>query len=285
MSDNSVGGLFAYLCSELTELYEERESTNIAVEIFQGLFGLSRVDLVLKAGERLSESQIVSLFRALKELRKLRPVQYILGKAHFMGLELLVDERVLIPRPETEELVNWIIESYREKYPRLLDIGTGSGCIALALKSKFPNATIHACDVMPKALELASKNAQNLGLNVEFHEGDILEGEPELGPYDIIVSNPPYIPPSDKNRMWDNVTAFEPDVALFTPDDDPLIFYRAIAGYCTVSLKEGGWVYVEVHEDRAEKVVEVFDVHGLVDVEVKLDMQNRPRMVRARRKE
>ena len=199
-----------------------------------------------------------------------RPVQYVLEEAHFQGLKFYVNENVLIPRPETEELVEWILADFRalqaaSRDISVLDIGTGSGCIAVSLKVKNNFLQISACDVSSPALAIAKKNADNNKAAIQLFNYDILNQSSwnELPVYDLIVSNPPYIPERDKQSMDQNVLNYEPHIALFTSDDDPNIFYRTIALFGKTHLKAGGKLYFEIHMEGAPAVKEILQVHGI----------------------
>lgn len=280
VSDNTVAQLFAYLSSGLSDEYEEREGINVAQLCFEELLGLSRVDLVMKAEERLSESEILKIHHALKELKKGRPVQYVIGYTEFCGLNIQVDENVLIPRPETEELVQWVVDTNTSKYPTILDLCTGSGCIALAIKHLIPSAKVHASDVSKSALDVAYKNSISLALEVQFREGDILDGQPELSGLDVIISNPPYIGEDERDSLHSRVLDHEPNIALISPGD-ALKFYRTIASYAATQLNPGGRLFFELTEKYASEILEIVELAGFPMVEVREDINGRPRMLRA----
>ena len=213
-------------------------------------------------------------FNVIKELKEKKPIQYIFGVASFYGLEVQVNEFTLIPRPETEELVHWIIEENKGTNSRILDIGTGSGCIALALKSQLPQASISACDVSKEAIEVAMQNATSLELKIDFFQCDIL-GQ-EIGDYDIIISNPPYIAPSEKAKMDKNVLDYEPHIALFVEDEDPLLFYKVI---CNKARKNNATVYFETSEFYHESLSDWLKEQH-IDFEFKTDFQGKFRMLK-----
>jgi release factor glutamine methyltransferase len=218
-----------------------------------------------------------------------RPVQYVLQEADFCGLRLYVDENVLIPRPETEELVAWILEDQPKKrvtgspLTRLFDIGTGSGAIPIALKNKNPSFQITACDVSEPALQVARRNAHAHNAPINFIEVDILNPGhwPQLPVYDIIVSNPPYIPEADKKSMSENVLRHEPHLALFTPGDNAFVFYQAIAAFGKSHLASEGKLFFEIHYEGAEPVTTILKNAGYRDIEVKNDLFGNPRMIKA----
>jgi release factor glutamine methyltransferase len=227
----------------------------------------------------MSEVMTQQLDKYTQELLTHKPVQYVLHEAWFGGMKLYVDENVLIPRPETEELVDLIVKDKKEKEIQILDIGTGSGCIAIALKKHLPLCEVYAIDISSDALTVAEKNNVLNNTKVKFILSDIFEeiSWNQFSSFDCIVSNPPYIPSTETKLMSDNVTKFEPHLALFVPDNDPLKFYKAIARFAEKKLSPGGSVFVEVHENFAEEVKKVFSFLG--DVQIKKDMQGKERFV------
>ncbi len=213
-----------------------------------------------------------------------KPLQYLTSKAWFMGREFYVDEHVLIPRPETEELVQWVLDDHKDDTVlSIIDIGTGSGCIPISLKLALNKARITTCDVSYDAIEVAKRNARKLEAAVEFIEIDFLQEAhwPLLGKYDVIVSNPPYIPIGEKNMLHVNVQAHEPELALFVPDEDALLFYRKIALFGKGHLKKGGMIYCEAHTDHALATAAVFEEQSYTGVIAKKDLHDNMRMVRA----
>lgn len=222
----------------------------------------------------------------LGELQGGRPFQYVLGKAYFYGIDLSVSESVLIPRPETEELVHLIIKDYSRKTARIIDIGTGSGCIALALKKNLPNAEVYAMDVSPDALAVARKNAKDLGLHVEFMLIDILEWDlvmDENLKFDVVVSNPPYITPKEREEMEGHVLFYEPEIALFAPEESPLLFYQHIADFALQHLTDHGKLYFEINRYYGEEVLDLLRKKGFKNVQLIQDMQGADRMIKASR--
>lgn len=226
----------------------------------------------------------------LSELLQWRPIQYVMGEAWFHGMKFRVDERVLIPRPETEELVDWVAESYRLsgsdlKATRILDIGTGSGCIAISLKKKMPQALIWGLDVSPGALEVAVFNASSLMADVSWILADVLDpaATHQIPEVDIIVSNPPYVLHDDRLDMRRNVLDWEPHTALFVDGPDPLRFYRRIADLGLAKLPAGGEIFFEIHEAKSGEVIDLLLERGYKEPEARRDMTGRDRMVRARK--
>jgi len=274
---------YHYLRNTLTALYDQREAAGIADMVVEKITGLKRIDRIMNKTYELNTAQIHLLHKYADDLLRHQPVQYVLKEAWFYGMPLYVDNRVLIPRPETEELVEWIINERTTKRT-ILDIGTGSGCIAIALKKNMPAADIWAMDNSKAALEVAQKNAKDQHVNISFLRADILQEMPDRLPlFDIIVSNPPYIPASEEEEMRKNVTQYEPHTALFVPNNDPLVFYNAIGAFASGRLNVGGVVYAEIHEAMGEPVKKVFNKHGLPDIVIRKDLQGKDRMIRAGR--
>lgn len=288
-----------YIRKSLKEIYDESESANIAQLLLEDCTGKTRTHLLLNKEDPLTIQQESIIKTSLQRLQQHEPLQYILGKAWFYGMELYVDKNVLIPRPETEELVDWIVKDVKaaglavfQRGPmqadattqlKILDIGTGSGCIALALKKAMPKAEVWGCDVSEEALTVARRNGASLNIRVDFQGVNFLDfGQQKLLPtVDIIVSNPPYIPLRDKESMRPNVLNHEPHTALFVPNDDALLFYKAIAQFAKKRLYTNGAIYLEIHEDLGHDVVTLFKNEGFHRVEIRKDMQGKERMVKA----
>ncbi|HUR10036.1 MAG TPA: peptide chain release factor N(5)-glutamine methyltransferase, partial [Flavitalea sp.] len=222
------------------------------------------------------------------ELMTGKPVQYVLGEGWFLGMKFFVNHSVLIPRPETEELVQWVINDYdqptRNEQRRILDIGTGSGCIAIALKKKFLLAEVYACDISKDAIIIAQKNAATLAADINFSVLDILDvnAQNHLGIFDVVISNPPYISFEERSSLPENVINFEPAVALFV-EKNPLLFYRTIITFCLDHLSQSGALYFEVHEAHGREVLHLMESAGFVDCVLKKDMQGKERMVKGSR--
>lgn len=287
--NNTLNAVMHWFSNSIAENYEPQEVRSITEIVFKHVLQLSRIDMIMNKDHRLTESQLVNFFQIIKNLNKNMPVQYILGQTEFFHLTLLLNEHVLIPRPETEELVEWIVNDYKNdsgaQIPLMIwDIATGSGAIALALASNIRNAKVRASDILPAALDTARKNAHINDLEVDYFCHDILHESNSEGLFDIIVSNPPYIRPSEKRFMKDNVLKFEPHIALFVPEDDPIIFYRKIAGVSFFSLKPGGTVYVEINEAFGEEVVELFREEGFVDITLRKDIFGKDRFLKSKKK-
>jgi len=290
-----------YLKEELKAIYDEQEAASIASLAAEHITGFSKTKRVSRKQDHLSALQSEQLQSHLQRLKTGEPIQYIMNKSWFCGMELYVDKNVLIPRPETEELVQWIIDdvkaSGKDVFVRkameadettqlkVLDVGTGSGCIALALKKIMVKAEVWGCDVSEEALNVARRNGSTLNIRVDFQGLNFLdEAQQKLLPtVDIIVSNPPYVPLKDKEEMHTNVIDHEPHTALFVSNNDPLIFYKALAGFGKKRLYENGSIYMEIHEDLGQDVVALFKQNGYSNVELKKDMQKKDRMVRVRK--
>jgi release factor glutamine methyltransferase len=277
---------YRQLSAQLYEAYHQHEAANIADMVIEFITGHRKIDRIIYKDLPLTEEQQKTLEKIAAELLKHRPVQYVLGETWFMDMKLMVNEGVLIPRPETEELVEWIlndIKQSRNKKFSLIDIGTGSGCIPIAVKKKIPNAAVSAIDVSDYALEVAKSNAVKQQVQIDIYNLNFLD-EAEwkrLGKYDIIVSNPPYIKKSEEVSMRDNVLKYEPHLALFVPDEDSLIFYKAIAKFCQTQSEPEASVYVEINESSGKEVAELFKLYGFNNVIIKKDMQGKDRMVKA----
>ena len=261
----------------LIALYGAREALQIARIVTMELGELCLTDLVAEPDRTL---EIEGLDRIVEELATGRPLQYVLGHTEFYGLDFIVREGVLIPRPETEELIRWITENPVTNNPAILDVGTGSGCIAVTLARLIPGARVTAIDISGQALSVARENARRLGAEVDFRQGDAL-GElfpGEYGLFDLIVSNPPYIPRCEKATMRLNVTGYEPAEALFVEDSDPLIFYRAIARNAQRLLRPGGRLYFEIHERFADEMLRMLTEEDFADNTVRRDLNDKNRM-------
>lgn len=284
--------------NEIRSVYDEPEAVNISRLIIEHLTGYTNQNQLLKKDEEFGLEKMDRLREMISRLKKNEPIQYILNKSWFYGLELYVDKNVLIPRPETEELVDWIVsdlkisgkdifirksfDSDQTDIMKILDVGTGSGCIALALKSKITKAEIWGCDKSEGALTVARRNASHLDLRVDFQGLDFLDHlqQKQLPSVDILVSNPPYIPKQDAEKLHANVVEFEPALALFVPDEDPLVFYRAIADFGKHRLHKNGMIYMEIHEDLSREVCQLFEQNEYKEIELRKDMQGKERMVR-----
>lgn len=266
---------------QLQHLYDADEIKSMLTIVAYEVLGLSRVDLVLKDNESLSEAQIVQLNNVLSQLQQEIPIQYIFEKAYFYGYEFKVSPATLIPRRETEELVEWVLSEMNrqpEKKWRVLDIGTGTGCIPISIKKEFPLAEIFAMDISTGALKIAKENAENLNASVTFIEQNILSTD-QLDSYDIIISNPPYVRNLEKAEIKKNVLAYEPHLALFVEDNDPFIFYRKIAELAQKSLTENGLLFFEINQYLGEEMQQMVSEYFKI-IELRKDLQGNDRMMK-----
>ncbi len=264
----------------LTDSYSDGEVSALTRIIATELLGVSQMAFYLKDDITLTTEQQTLLDNAIERLKKQEPIQYILGYSDFCDLRFKVTPATLIPRPETSELVEWITSEAAGK-ERILDIGTGSGCIAVSLAHKLPQSEVTAWDISPDALAVATENSKANGCTVEFEEVDILAYKPTGKQFDIIVSNPPYIKENEKTAMHSNVLDWEPHTALFVPDSDPLLFYRAIAEKGLTLLKTGGRLYFEINRAHGKETIEMLESLGYGSIELRKDFAENDRMVRA----
>ncbi len=279
------------LVAALYDLYSDREATNIADWVMEHVTGLPKIERILNKQFPLNPQQLAQLTDIKTSLLQHKPVQYVLNHTYFANMRLYVNQNVLIPRPETEELVQWVVTDVNNIWPRkaerlcLIDVGTGSGNIALALKKQLPAYDVVAVDVSDAALDVAKKNASTLALSITFYQLDVLDSNQRkrLPKFDVIVSNPPYITQSEAAKMNRNVLDFEPHLALFVADNDPLIFYNALADMALELLTADGHIYVEINETLANEVAQLFSAKGLLQTTIKQDMQQKNRMVKAGR--
>ena len=293
------------LWKRLTAIYNEREAQAIVRTVLDALFGMSLTDICLGKVTQLSADDTTRLEKIMQRLEKSEPVQYVLGSEWFAGRLFDVAPGVLIPRPETEDLVKWTCDEAKEKekednskeergkeekevskkgeeapHPSILDIGTGSGCIAITVALALPQARVTAWDISTDALAIAAGNAHRLGASVRFEHQDALSAPDDEERWDVIVSNPPYICDRERADMSDNVLSYEPELALFVPDNDPLLFYRAIARYASKALKPGGRLLFETNTAYAHEVAQTMADEGFTAIEVRNDCFGKPRMVK-----
>lgn len=282
ISSNKVEDICSYYRKELAGIYGEEEIENFIFFALSRFIKFQRHEITLRKKERVGESTLLKLWQTAQRLKMQEPIQYILGEAWFCGLQLKVNASVLIPRPETEELVEWIVDEQKTgRNLNILDIGTGSGCIAIAIKKSLKDCVVNAMDVSKEALDVAAYNALANKVEVLFREENILLTGNGNYFYDIIVSNPPYVRESEKAEMAKNVLDYEPHIALFVNDDDPLLFYKAIANYSLKALKPGGKLYFEVNQYLAESVKKMLEYQGFSSIELRKDIFKNDRMIRA----
>lgn len=269
---------------ELSPFYDAYEAESFFYLILEDKHKLRQIDLALNHDLTFSEADFIVWNSILEELKKEVPIQYLLGKTHFYGLEFEVNENVLIPRPETEELVEWVINENKaidkKKKIKILDIGTGSGCIAISLAKNLPNAEVYAIDVSKKALETAKRNAISNKVEIIFMLKNVLELEVLKSNYDIIVSNPPYVRNLEKEEIKKNVLDYEPHLALFVEDNDALIFYRKIADLAKKNLLENGQLYFEINQYLGKEMTDLLEEMNFKNIELRKDIYDNDRMIK-----
>ena len=271
---------------ELSSLYDAMEIESFFFLILEQFRNLKRIDLALQPDLEFSEAEISQWNLVLEQLKQEIPIQYILGKTHFYGLEFQVNPNVLIPRPETEELVDWIIKTNSNgnlSTIKIIDIGTGSGCIAISLAKNLPNASVFALDVSKKALEMAQINALQNETKITFIENNILETTSFEQQFDVIVSNPPYVRNLEKAEIKKNVLENEPHLALFVADDDALLFYRKIAQIAMKNLQPSGQLYFEINQYLGKETFDLLADLGFQNIELRQDIYGNDRMISCRK--
>ena len=271
--------------TQLQGVYDREEIHSFFYILCDFFLQYSRFDVSMALDTVVSAKNIIAFEMALLRLKKQQPIQYIVGHTEFYGLIFKVNKHTLIPRPETEQLVDWIISNHKDQGSGLeiLDIGTGSGCIAVALAKNFSKASISGLDISEKALEVAQENAIKNQVLVSFCQKDILETTALEKKYDVVVSNPPYVRQLEKKAMSANVLDYEPGGALFVPNEDPLLFYRKIAQLALVSLQEKGWLYFEINEYLSNEMDALLNEIGFVNIEIKKDFRAVPRMIKCQK--
>lgn len=278
---NQLSSVITYFKQELNNFYAQNEVQSMLFIVLHHFFGLTKNDIILYPTKLFSESELLLVIKTVKALKTQKPLAYILGEWEFYGLNLTINEYVLIPRPETEELVQLIINE-ETSTTSILDIGTGSGCIALALKKNLPNTRVLAWDISKKALEIAKENALKNNLIIDFKCVDMLNVDVDLSEkLDIIVSNPPYIEKKEQIKMDKNVLDFEPHLALFVEDNNPLLFYDKISDFALKNLTENGKIYFEINEVFGKKVETLLLEKGFCNVKLIKDINNKDRMIKA----
>jgi len=267
----------------LSSLYSNQEIETISKLIFEKVLGLSRLQVYLSQNAVISTANLAQITEIVNRLIQFEPIQYILGETEFYGLPIKVNPAVLIPRPETEELVDWIVHDSPPINPIILDIGTGSGCIPIALSKNLTGATVEGWDISTEALIVAKKNAEINKVKIDFIYADVLNLNYTTQPqkYDIIVSNPPYVTTSEQLSMLKNVIDYEPHGALFVPDTDPLLFYRTIADIAINQLREGGKLYFEINEQFGNETTDLLIMKGFKNIVLRKDINGKIRMIKA----
>ena len=274
-----------YIKQELNEFYPDSEVSGFIRLILENVCNIDYSGRFLHNNIKICDGDKEKIFKIVRRLKNFEPIQYILGETGFYNLTLNVKQGVFIPRPETEELAAWIIESNNLADPEILDIGTGSGCIALTLKKNIEKSRVSAVEIMEDTILVARENAEKNKLDINFILADILDSDNcKWGRYDIIVSNPPYVMDMEKSVMQPNVLNYEPEVALFVPDDDPLKYYIAITGFAQKFLREEGWIYFEINGKLGDETVNLLREKGFRNLELKRDLSGKDRMVRGQKR-
>jgi release factor glutamine methyltransferase len=281
---NKIGDIRSYYCQQLFKFYDYRETEILIFMLIEEYTGISKADIFLNPEQPINESELLKIHFAVKDLKNYKPIQYILGKTEFYGFPIQVNPSVLIPRPETEELVDWVVhDTGRDQEYTAIDIGTGSGCIAIALKKTLPNIVVQAIDLSAGALEMAQQNALINHADVSFHHINFLDKNEwkNLGCYDIIISNPPYVRNIEKSHMKKNVLNYEPGNALFVDDENPLKFYICIAGFAQLNLNKNGSLYCEINQYLGDETFKLFENLGFKDIRLKKDLKGNNRFIKA----
>jgi release factor glutamine methyltransferase len=282
IADNTIQAVTTYFKQQLETVLDANELKMTYRIMMAHYFGFSATDLAIKRDHRFTESELVKVIHCVKRLQKQEPLAQIVGETEFFGLRFLVNRHTLIPRPETEELVDWVIKENANSDTTILEIGTGSGCIPISLKKHLTAAQVTSYDISLEALEVARKNALLNTVVVDFQQVDILSAAiDEAAQWDIIVSNPPYIAQKEFDSMDKNVTDYEPHLALFVGDDNPLVFYRKIAEIGLRHLAKEGIIYVEINQYLSEQTVELFQSAGYQQVDLRKDINGNYRMIKA----
>ena len=279
--DNQLKTAKNYFSEQLKNLFTSTEINSMWKEIICFRFNWNASDFILNTTSRLSESDLLFIRSYVHRLKNNEPFQYIHRRTTFFGLELKCDKRALIPRPETEELVAWVVEF--GPYKTIADLCSGSGCIALGLKSKFSESGITGLDISTDALSLAQENSKLTNLDVEFIHADVLNINGDLvdKKWDCIISNPPYIPTNERESIAENVLNFEPEIALFVENYNPIIFYEAIVKYAKSNLSENGFLFFEIHPDFSAEISDLLKLKGFINIELRKDLQGKNRMIKA----
>ncbi len=282
VAGNKVKHLVSFFHSELTPLYSKSEIDELAFRVFEHFLNFKREDLQLREEELINQSELLLIYDAVKELATAKPLQYVLGEAYFYKYMFEVNEHVLIPRPETEELVEMIYKENKEFSGSVLDLGTGSGCIPISLKCLLPKAKVEACDISEEALSLSKRNAIRNKAEVHFFKGNILKFTGNTLHYDIIISNPPYIKMSESDQIHDNVKKHEPHLALFVDGNDAIIFYKKIIDLCETNLSSKGKLYFELNPLTAHDVKTYAESKKLfTEIDLKKDLSGNIRFLKA----
>jgi release factor glutamine methyltransferase len=282
VASNKLSDIKNYFVAQLSHLYNAEEVNAIFEMLVEHHLKIDKLQQHFNKSIFVSESELLKLYFDLKELKTGKPLQYVMGETFFCNLKFELSSAVLIPRPETEELVMWIAEENKNKKLTILDVGTGSGCIAISLKNQLPYADVFAIDVSENALKIAKENAEINNAKITFAKADILFADNLFeNNFDVIVSNPPYITAKEAEEMHKNVLEFEPHLALFVPDNNPLLFYKAIISYCLNHLKNGAKLYFEINKKFSSALIAELQNSGFINIQLRKDISGNERMIRA----
>lgn len=272
---------------ELSKVYPESETKSLVHQIFAHVLNFSRFQFSINSSKQIELKDEIKIKNIVHELKEFKPIQYILGYTEFYNCKLKVNNHVLIPRPESEELVDWILKDKTRDHSNILDLGTGSGCLAIALAKHIHNSITIGLDISPEALETARQNAELNNVKINFIQHDILTGTGflEPGKFQLIVSNPPYVRESEKEYMRENVLNWEPASALFVPDSDPLIFYKKIIAASYRILAHGGYLFLEINENFPDEIKQLYQENDFADVVIAKDLSGRYRMAKGKKPE
>ena len=272
---------------ELSKVYSENETKSLVHQIFVHVLNFSRFQLSLNSSKQVELKDEIKIKNIVHELKEYKPIQYILGYTEFYNCKLKVNNHVLIPRPESEELIDWILKNKTWDHPNILDMGTGSGCLAIALSRHIHNSITTGLDISPEALEIARQNAELNNVKIKFIQYDMLTGTGSLEPgkFHLIVSNPPYVLESEKEHMQANVLNWEPDSALFVPDSNPLLFYKKIIAGSYRLLAPGGYLFLEINENFPDEIKQLFQENHFADVIIAKDLSEKYRMAKGKKPE
>ncbi|MFP4041468.1 MAG: peptide chain release factor N(5)-glutamine methyltransferase [Bacteroidales bacterium] len=284
MKLTTINELSKHIKQSLKGIYPDREIKSFIELIFEKKVNLKKTKRLLNPEYKLDNQTTQEIFRITEQLKKSVPIQYLLGETYFYDLPFTVNKNVLIPRQETEELVDWIIHE-QQGADKILDIGTGSGCIAIALAKNIPAASLYATDFDDSIIEVAKQNAKKNAVSIQFLKSNILQEKPHIEKLDVIVSNPPYVLESEKQYMHKNVLDFEPQKSLFVPDSNALIFYHKIAEYSAQYLENSGALYLEINENKAKETADLLKGYKFRKITIKKDINEKPRMIKAEKNE
>jgi release factor glutamine methyltransferase len=282
--NNNIREISNIIIDSISKIYPKYECESIA-QIILSQFNISKLDVVVNSSKTLEEKDIDTINNQIIRLKNNEPIQYILGYTYFYDLRFDVNQQVLIPRPETEELVDWIVKTYKSKKNiNILDIGTGTACIPISLAKNIFDADVSSIDISSKAIETAKINAKRNNVEINFINADILcwQNISELKYYDLIVSNPPYVMESEKIEMQKNVLEYEPEIALFVNDNNPLIFYKTIVELAKNKLKNSGYLFFEINEAFGNEIYNLMKENNFTEIELRKDLQNKNRMIKGR---